>query len=284
MTTRTPYWIRWATGSSPEWVAMGPGGAIGGFDDRIDALAAVAEALHLDVSHMEMGHLREEGAGSRAESYWASVTPRDKPYEPPHIPPTLDWRIPDLLQEGSPVVDTGVSAQWGYRGTIIDRGDGLRVNWAYPPQHAEGSSPYMVTSITGGTGLDLSLRRGRNRAVDWIVECVCEHVQIDNRAATTPAFEAFSDQWRIQIIPGVSVEFAAGTPALRQAGSVAVILVPALGSLATTWDFRTSPCNTTGPQLKFDDGGQVEDALAIKAIVEWVYEHPDELAITLGAA
>ena len=192
---------------------------------------------------------------------------------PPYIPPYLHWKIPGLLQEGSPVVDTSKSAQWGYRGTVLVYNYSLHVFWHIPAvDREEPTDAWMMTSITGGSGLNLSLRRGRDRAVEWVAERVLDHANIDNRYATAPWFTPRQHitprerGWHLQIIPGVAVEFAA-VPASRNPGSVALFVVPGL-------------VDCESPH-RFDDGGRVVDAMALKTIVEWVVDHSDEFRAAL---
>lgn len=92
---------------------MGPEGEIGCFNDRIEALTATADVMSLPLDMVDMGdtfHDLPDG------DCWMTVTERAEPYKPPYIPPTLDWQIEGLIEEGSPVVDTSESAQWGWRG------------------------------------------------------------------------------------------------------------------------------------------------------------------------
>jgi hypothetical protein len=79
------------------------------------------------------------------------------------IPPLL-WSIPDLLCPGAPVVETGESGLRGARGTVVRKEPGLaglRVWW-------ETVAPSMVTSLTGGTALDVEHPLGRAVAVEWL--------------------------------------------------------------------------------------------------------------------
>lgn len=79
------------------------------------------------------------------------------------IPPLL-WSIPDLLCPGAPVIETGESGLRGARGTIVRKEEGLsglRVWW-------ETLAPSMVTSLTGGTALDVEHLFGCVAAAEWL--------------------------------------------------------------------------------------------------------------------
>lgn len=251
---KTPYWIKWVIGGDPEWTAMGPEGEIGCFNDRIEALTATADVMSLPLDMVDMGdtfHDLPDG------DCWMTVTERAEPYKPPYIPPTLDWQIEGLIEEGSPVVDTSESAQWGWRGTALNRPGGLRVCWTIPGK-TDGTFRWSITSITFGSGLDLSLRAGRNRAVDWL----CERLGIANRMPTSPVFSAVGGgRWRLNIFPDTTVNF---DPAPGDEESD-VFIVPALAEIAA-------------PDEQFGDGTFIVDAEAIKAIVEWVCANPSAVS------
>lgn len=247
----------WNDGS---WVITGPEGHFEYepgeyiFKDRVTCLETLEAYLGFQVIMDTEFNELDGGYG-----YWHAVRKRNNPRPPPpYIPPTLAWDIEGLLVEGSPVVDTSRSAQYGYRGLVLDRPGGLRVIWDVPDHHDEGEKfRYYITSITAGSGLDLSLRAGRNRAVDW----VAERLGASNVLPTSPVFAAMGEgRWRLSILPDMAVHFVP-EPEATSPDADATFVVPALTTL---------PNMNTIESATFDDGTFTGDALAIKAIVEWM--------------
>lgn len=240
------------------WVITGPDGHFEYepgeyiFKDRVKCLETLEAYLGCQVI---MGH--EFNDLDNGGGYWHTVRKRNSPRPPPpYIPPTLSLNIEGLLIDGSPVVDTAESAQYGYRGLVLDRPGGLRVLWDVPDHNDEGEKfRYYITSITGGSGLDLSLRAGRNRAVDWMAE----RLGLPNLMPTSPLFGALGEgRWRLTVFPGVDIDFV---PAPEATDANATFVAPGLAKLPNM--------NSTDPET-FADGTFVGDGLAIKAIVEWM--------------
>ena len=246
------------------WLINGPQGYLErehgepAFETRVGALEALEEHLGFQII---MGHEFNDLDGDIG--FWHTIERRQTPRPPPPtIPPTLDWQIEGLLLEGSPVVDTANSAQYGYRGMVLNRPGGLRVLWDPPQKHDDDADTfrYYITSMTMQSGLDLSLRAGRNRAVDWL----CDRLGIRNMMPTSPVFGGMGDGvWQLLIFPNVTINFSAEEME-NPSRAVSTFHVAELGSLG---DQNQLP-GLEG-ENQFEDGTFIMDALAIKAIVEW---------------
>lgn len=210
----------------------------------------------------------------------------DKPWETTEL--FMSWRVKGLLKDGSPLMDIGASAQTGYVGTAIIRDDdNPRSCWDYPKE--DGSRTYMITSMTWGASLNLMVREGRNRAVDYICEKMGLHM---NEVSTTHLFASSrrANRWKIVAAPfglihfepppkfvpddppgalsGMQLKFTGrfGEPKSTDEGIYKKLHIDGLAALDNANDDRRLP-----------DGSRLVDALAVGIIAtHFADEHDPE--------